>query len=109
MSAALEVVTLGTGSPLPDPTRAGPSTLGRAGGATLIVDAGRGVLMRMAAAAAGAPPLGAVLVTHLHSDHLTDLNDLITTRWVMSFGPPSPLRVAGPPGIRGVVDGLLAS
>ncbi len=109
MSAALEVVTLGTGSPLPDPNRAGPSTLVRAGGATLIVDAGRGVLMRMAAAATGAPQLGAVLVTHLHSDHLTDLNDLITTRWVMSFGPPSPLRVAGPPGIRGVVDGLLAS
>lgn len=109
MTAAIDVVTLGTGSPLPDPDRAGPSTLVRAGGATLLVDCGRGVLMRMAAAGTGAPQLDGVLVTHLHSDHLTDLNDLITTRWILSFGPSSPLRIAGPPGTASVVDGLLAA
>lgn len=109
MSSGFEVVLLGTGSPLPDPDRAGPSTLVRAGGATLLVDCGRGVSMRMAASGAGAPQLDAVLVTHLHSDHLTDLNDLVTTRWIMSFGPPSPLRIAGPPGIASVVDGVMAS
>ena len=25
-----------------------------------------------------------MLLTHLHSDHITDLNDVITSRWVMS-------------------------
>jgi ribonuclease Z len=47
-----------------------------------------------------------VLVTHLHSDHLTDLNDVITTRWVIS-GEPSALPIFGPPGIGEVVDATL--
>ena len=103
----IEVVLLGTGSPLPDPHRAGPATLVRAGAATLLVDCGRGVLLRLAAAGAGAPGLSALLLTHLHSDHITDLGDVITTRWVMGFGAP-PLQIVGPPGTRAVVDATLA-
>jgi ribonuclease Z len=103
----VEITLLGTGSPLPSPDRAGPATLLRAGGATLLFDCGRGVVMRLAAA--GVLPLGlsAVLLTHLHSDHITDLNDIVTTRWVMSPGP-LPLRVIGPPGTGEVVDAVLA-
>jgi ribonuclease Z len=103
----VEVTLLGTGSPLPSPDRAGPATLVRAGGATLLVDCGRGVVMRLTAA--GVLPIGltAVLLTHLHSDHITDLNDVVTTQWVMAPGP-TPLPVVGPPGTRQVVDGLLA-
>lgn len=106
----IEITLLGTGSPLPDPNRAGPSTLVRAGGLSFLVDAGRGVVMRLAGAGSGPNQLTAVLLTHLHSDHVTDLGDLITTRWITSFGPePAPLRVVGPPGTAAVVDGLLAS
>ena len=101
-----EVVLTGTGSPLPDPGRAGPSTLVRAGETCFLVDTGRAALMRAAAVGVGANALTAVLLTHLHSDHITDLNDVITTRWVTTFAP-SPLRIVGPPGTRGVVDGLL--
>jgi ribonuclease Z len=102
----IDVVLTGTGSPLPDPRRAGPSTLVRAGGASFLVDAGRGVLMRAAAAGAGAGSITAQLLTHLHSDHITDLNDVITTRWVTSF-VPSPLSIIGPPGTRHVVERTL--
>jgi ribonuclease Z len=104
----IEVTLLGTGSPLVDPQRAGPATLVRAGGATLLFDCGRGVLMRAAAVGATANQLTALVLTHLHSDHITDLNDVITSRWVTTFAP-SPLTVIGPPGTRTVVDGLLAS
>ena len=104
----IEITLLGTGSPLPDPNRAGPSTLIRAGGATLLVDCGRGVLMRMAAIGVGAGALSALLLTHLHSDHITDLGDVITTRWVSTFAP-TPLTIVGPPGTRAVVDATLAS
>ena len=104
----IEITLLGTGSPLVDPMRAGPATLVRAGGATLLFDCGRGVLMRAAAAGAPANAITALLLTHLHSDHITDLNDVITSRWVTTF-EPNPLRVLGPPGTRTVVDGTLAS
>ena len=104
----IEITLLGTGGPLVEADRAGPATLVRAGGITLLVDCGRGALMRAAAAGVGAGQLDALLLTHLHSDHITDLNDVITSRWIMSFAP-SPLRVIGPPGTQAVVDGLLAS
>lgn len=94
----MKVTLLGTGSPLPDPNRAGPATLVQAGGLNLLVDCGRGVLMRLAAAGLPSPALlHAQLLTHLHSDHVTDFNDVVTTRWVTS-PVESPLPVVGPPG-----------
>ncbi len=104
----IEVTLLGTGSPLVDPERGGPATLVRAGGATLLFDCGRAALMRAAAAGAAANQLTALVLTHLHSDHITDLNDVITSRWVTTF-TPDPLRIFGPPGTQAVVDGSLAS
>ena len=104
----IEITLLGTGSPIVDPLRAGPSTLVRAGGTTLLFDCGRGVLMRAAAVGITANQLSALVLTHLHSDHITDLNDVITSRWVTSFAP-TPLRVLGPPGSAAVVDALLAA
>lgn len=108
----LLVTLLGTGSPLPSADRAGPSTLVSNGAAAtdqhVLVDAGRGVLMRLAGVGLGPQHLAAVCLTHLHSDHITDLNDVITTRWVMSF-VPAPLTIVGPVGTQAVVDHLLAS
>lgn len=91
-----------------DPNRAGPSTLVAAGDQTFLVDCGRGVLMRAAAVGVGAANLTALLLTHLHSDHITDLSDVITTRWVTSLGP-APLPIIGPPGTRAVVEATLAA
>lgn len=103
----MDITLLGTGGPIPAPDRGGPSTLVTAGATRLLVDAGRGVCMRLVAAGVFPMMLDAVLVTHLHSDHLTDLNDVITTRWVMA-PVPMPLTIYGPPGLRETVDGLLA-
>jgi ribonuclease Z len=108
----LTVTLLGTGSPIPSPDRAGPATLISAGTGVdaehYLVDAGRGVLMRLAALGLGAPNLAAVLLTHLHSDHITDLNDVITTRWVMTL-QPTPLTIVGPVGTRRFVEHVMAS
>ena len=93
----MQLIILGSGSPLPDPTRAGPSTLVRTAAGDLLFDCGRGVLMRAAAAGSGAGALRALFLTHLHSDHITDLNDIVTMRWAMSF-QPNPLPVFGPGG-----------
>ena len=104
----IEVTLLGTGSPIPDARRAGPATLVRAGSQTFLVDCGRGVQQRMTAAGVAANGLTALLLTHLHSDHIADLGDLIITRWVTTFTPePNPLRIVGPPGTAEVVDATL--
>ena len=107
----MDVTLLGTGGPLPDPHRAGPASLVRTAGANLLIDAGRGVLMRLSAAGLGAGQIDVVLLTHLHSDHLTDLGDLVTTRWITSF-EPNPLRILGPVGttdhLASLVDSLEA-
>ncbi|MBU3750505.1 MAG: ribonuclease Z [Mycobacterium sp.] len=104
----IEIILTGTGSPMVDPHRAGPSTLVRAGESTFLVDCGRGVLMRAAAVGVGAANLSALLLTHLHSDHITDLGDVITTRWVTSLAP-TPLPIIGPPGTDAVVRATLES
>ncbi len=104
----MDVILTGTGSPMVDPNRAGPSTLVLAGDQKFLVDCGRGVLMRAAAAGVGAANLSALLLTHLHSDHITDLGDVITTRWVTTF-TPTPLPIIGPPGTKAVVEATLAA
>ena len=104
----MRITLLGTGSPIPDPRRAGAATLVTAEGLTVLVDCGRGVIMRLAAAGVLPPMLDALLITHLHSDHITDLGDVITTRWIMSPGP-RPLVVYGPAGTAEVVRLTLAS
>ncbi|MGO9197359.1 MAG: MBL fold metallo-hydrolase [Acidimicrobiales bacterium] len=103
----MKITLLGTGSPLPDPDRAGPSTLVHAGGSSLLFDCGRGVVMRLAGAGLLPVTLSGVALTHLHSDHVSDLNDVITTHWVMSSAA-TPLRIIGPLGTRELVDRTLA-
>jgi ribonuclease Z len=104
----IEVTLLGTGSPIPDPNRAGPSTLVRAGGQVFLVDCGRGVLQRAAAVGVGAAGLSALLLTHLHSDHIAELGDVLITSWVTNFTPdPAPLPIIGPPGTAETVEATL--
>ncbi|MET0698563.1 MAG: ribonuclease Z [Mycobacterium sp.] len=104
----IEITLLGTGSPMVDANRAGPATLVRAGDDLFLVDCGRGVLQRAAAIGVGAANLTALLLTHLHSDHITDLSDVITTRWVTTF-VRTPLPIIGPPGTAAVVEATLAA
>jgi len=103
----MQVIILGSGSPLPDPERAGPSTLVLTAAGDLLFDCGRAVLMRAAAVGSGAAAFRALFLTHLHSDHITDLNDVFTTRWVTSF-EPRPLPVFGPPGVAALLDSIEA-
>lgn len=103
----MKVTLLGTGSPLPSATCAGPSSIVQAGGQNILVDAGRSVIMRLVGAMVPPPMVNAVLLTHLHSDHICDLNDVITTRWIASPAA-TPLPIYGPVGTKKMVDGLVA-
>lgn len=104
----ITVTTLGTGSPIPDPNRAGPCTLVEVDGSRILIDAGRGVVMRLVAAGALPVMLDAILLTHLHSDHISDLNDVVTTHWVMARDSTPKLHIYGPVGTQAMVDGIFA-
>ena len=64
--------------------------------------------MRLVGAGVMPPFVNLVLLTHLHSDHICDLNDLVTTRWITTpAAMASPLKIVGPVGTRRVVEGML--
>jgi len=101
------VILLGTGTPVPTPNAAGPATAVVVGDRLFVVDAGAGVMRRLTAAGFFAPPIEAVFITHLHSDHVLGYSDLIFTSWV--FGRDKPLNVYGPPGLKRMTDHLIAA
>lgn len=101
------VVTLGTGTPVPNPARSGPATAVVVGGRVFLFDAGPGVMRRVAAAGLPIDGVTAAFITHLHSDHTLGLPDLILTSWVM--GRSSPMRLHGPPGLRRMTDHIIGA
>lgn len=101
------VITLGTGTPVPNPERGGPTTAVVVGGRVFLFDAGPGVMRRAAAAGLPIDGVTAAFITHLHSDHTLGLPDLIFTSWVM--GRSAPMRVYGPPGLRRMTDHFMAA
>jgi len=101
------VITLGTGTPVPNPERSGPATAVVVGRRVFLFDAGAGVMRRMAAAGLPIDGVTAAFITHLHSDHTLGLPDLILTSWVM--GRSTPMRLFGPPGLRRMTDHFLAA
>ena len=103
-NAHTQLIILGTGTPIINPDRSGPSVAVVVNGSAYLVDFGPGVVRRAAAAArdkhitALTPNnLKVVFATHLHSDHTAGLSDLYLTPAVE--GRPGALELYGPPGI----------
>ena len=111
-TAVARVVLLGTGTPIADPDRSGPSTAIVVGGASYLVDAGPGIVRRAAAAARRdsidalrVANLRTLFLTHLHSDHTLGLPDVMLSPAVLHR--KAALRLFGPPGTRRMATTLL--
>jgi len=102
----VQVTLLGTGCPQCDPDRLGPASLVRAGKRQLLIDVGSGATQRLVSAGSSGRNLDAVLLTHLHSDHIVDLFQLVISSWHQ--GRDRAQRVYGPTGTRRFVEGLMA-
>lgn len=104
----LHAAFCGTGSPLPDPERAGPCLAVIAGKRLILVDAGEGAARSLALMGLPAARIERVLLTHFHSDHIDGLGALGLQRWVQA-NASQPLILQGPVGVGEVAAGFNAA
>lgn len=97
----IRVTLLGTGSgPRAFLDKAGISTLVEAGGERLLFDAGRGSVQRLVQAGFPMNAATKLFLTHLHSDHVIGIPDLMLSPWAAAPERKVPLEVWGPDGTR---------
>jgi ribonuclease Z len=101
----LAITLLGTGLPYPNPKRAGPSYLVRAGATKVMVECGSGAVRRLVEAGHSPGDIHHLFLSHLHSDHFIDLGHFIVSRWIM--GDDRPLHLYGSEGLQRMVDLVL--
>ncbi|MCZ8017465.1 MBL fold metallo-hydrolase [Novosphingobium sp.] len=109
-SAALpdgvHVYVCGSGSPMPDADRAGPCLAVLAGQQGFVFDAGAGSIRKLGRMGFPMDKLQGAYLTHLHSDHIDGLGELLLQAWIAgSRGTPLP--VSGPEGTDQVIAGLM--
>src|SRR5262249_35557275 len=93
----------GTGSPLPDRTRAGPCTAVIAGGKLFVFDAGDGATETLARMGLPVARIEAVFLTHFHSDHIDGLGGLAVQRWATSAST-APIPLYGGEGVERIAN-----
>lgn len=103
-SGSLTVVLLGTGAGPPvNLQQFGASILVEAGGERLLFDCGRGATIRLTQAGVPIGSISRLFLTHLHSDHVIQIPDLLLTGWA-GGRRTIPLEVWGPDGTRDMTD-----
>jgi ribonuclease BN (tRNA processing enzyme) len=90
------LITLGTvAGPPPRPHRAQSSNLLIVNGTLYVVDAGDGVVRRIAKAGFNVRDVGTIFITHHHDDHTAGLGTLMSAAW--DNQRTTPINVYGPP------------
>ena len=109
-----KLIVLGSGTPNPDPNRAGSAYAVVVNETPYLIDFGPGVIRR---AASLSPPWGGKIeamtvknfehafLTHIHSDHSAGLADLLLTPWIM--GRDKKLNLYGPKGLEQMASSTL--
>jgi ribonuclease Z len=104
----MHLALCGTGSPLPDPSRAGPCSAIIVDGKMFIIDIGGGAVRRLGEMGLNPGRVEALLLTHFHSDHIDGMGELLLQRWA-GGGHDAPLPVIAPEGVAPIVDGINAA
>ena len=112
ISAPTRVVVLGTGTPIPNPHRAGPSVAVVHKGETYLFDVGAGSVHNAVTArykydipSMYTTQICCVFITHMHSDHTMDLVEVAYTMW---WRRNHKVRAFGPTGLQEMVEGMEA-
>lgn len=102
----LHAYVCGSGTPMPDPTRAGPCLAVLAGDQAFVFDTGSGSVRKLQRMGFPMEKLQAAFLTHLHSDHIDGLGELLMQAWIAG-GRSAPLPVVGPDNTDRLVAGLM--
>jgi ribonuclease Z len=108
LADGLNIGLCGAGSPMPDPTRAGPCVSVLAGKRLFVIDVGEGGTKNLSLMNLPPARVEAVFLTHFHSDHIGGLGELMLQRWA-GGAATAPLPVYGPSGVDQVVNGFMAA
>lgn len=104
---SLKIVLLGSGvGPPVNLQQFGASTLIEAGSERLLFDCGRGATIRLTQVGVPIGSISRLFLTHLHSDHVIQVPDLLLTGWV-GGGRRVPFEVWGPEGTRDMMDHIV--
>lgn len=104
------VIMLGTGTPVPDTFRAGPSIAVVHKGESFIFDVGAGAVQNAVKArykydipSLYPSHINHVFITHMHSDHVMDLSELSHTIW---WRRPEQIKAYGPVGLKAMAENM---
>ncbi|GBC71518.1 Ribonuclease Z [Candidatus Calditenuaceae archaeon HR02] len=107
----MRLIVLGAGSIVPTPYRFGSGHYVEAGEIKLLLDCGPGVLEKMRSLSLSPFKLTAVLLTHFHIDHVSDIFPLLKLRAFTPEGlpnrSPDELRIFGPRGLKRFLGTLI--
>ena len=103
-ASRFEVIFCGTGSPQYNPDRAQPCLAVIAGGRFFLFDAGQGAAWQLSEYRLPYLSLDTIFLTHLHSDHMSGVADVIHTGWIQSRSHI--VDVVGPPGTQALLEGI---
>ncbi len=95
----------GSGSPMPDADRAGPCIAVLAGNQAFVFDSGSGSIRKLMRMGFPMDKIQAAFLTHLHSDHIDGLGELMLQAWIAG-SRSTPLPIYGPAGTDQVIAGF---
>ena len=98
----------GTGSPMPNPRRAGPCNVVIAGRQVFVVDMGENGNRNLNLMGISTADIDGLLPTHFHSDHIDGIGPLMLFHWTRGTSAV-PLPIYGPQGVEKVVAGFNAA
>ena len=101
----MELVLLGTGCPKVDYKRFGPSNIVITQKTKILIDCGSGITQRLDQLKVSTSDIDALFLTHLHSDHVVDLYQLIISSW-HSYRI-KPWTIYGPKGTKKFVKNIM--
>ena len=101
----MELTLLGTGCPKVDYKRFGPANLISTKMTNILVDCGSGITQRLDQINISTADIDALFLTHLHSDHVVDLYQLIISSW-HSYRT-KPWKIYGPKGTKKFVSKIM--